>query len=709
MDDVADGNVCAREKSMKTYVQDIRLSFGWRRRLMPVHQIEAAECGLACLAMLSGFYGGNASMDQLRSSGSGARGSTLGQLVGLASRFGMTTRPVRLELEELNQIRVPFVAHVDGDHFVIVENVRRKKIEIVDPAIGRLTLSMTRFSEIFTGVALEVTDVVRPERTEIKDSPKLSVKKVLGNPKNLTRIVLLLFILSFFVELTVLAIPALIQVVVDQTLNSTSFGFIFGLVVCFCAIMLVQMSATFCRSWATTCFNHEQGTIWSQRLLGHLLNLPHSYFVGRGVGTIRTSFESLETVKSTLSTAIVTTFVDGMMAILAVAILFRYSSRMAWVVVFGAAVYLLVRALSYEAIRSSSIDIISLKAKETSIFVESVRAIETLRMNNAQLNQSRRYFDSIIEIARKSASLESMTLVFGSTSIAVTTIVKASIIYYGVLLIDSHELTMGMLVAFLAYSDQFIGRVSRVVDAALELKILGVHLERLSDISLHSPEKQSGSSQSIDRFESISISNCGYRYGENLPWIFKDLNVTVRGGESIALMGPSGAGKSTLVKILNATLAPQVGSVLINNYPYHYFSPEQIRERIAVVAQGDILLSGTIDENIASFDSEIDQERVIAASKAACIYSEIASIPMGFSTRVSDGTMQLSGGQVQRICIARAIYRKPDVMVLDEGTGNLDQSTEKQVIENIKALGLTLVLVTHRDSAARHVDRILRI
>ncbi len=694
---------------MKTHTEDIRLSFGWRRRLVPVHQIEAAECGLACLAMVSSFYGGSASMDQLRSSGSGARGSTLRQLVSLASRFGITTRPVRLEVEELKELKAPFIAHVDGDHFVVVERVRKNKIHIVDPAVGRCTISMGRFSEEFTGVALEVTDVAALGSKEIKDSPKLSVKKVLGNPKNLSRIVFLLFVLSFFVELTVLAIPALIQVVVDQTLNGSSLGFVFGLVVCFCAIMLVQMSATFCRSWATTCFNHEQGTIWSQRLLGHLLNLPHNYFVGRGVGTIRTSFESLETVKSTLSSAIVTTLVDGIMAVLAAAILFRYSSQMAWVVVIGVVVYLLVRALSYEAIRSSSIDIISLKAKETSIFVESVRAIETLRMNNAQLNQSRRYFDSIVDIARKSARLESMTLVFGSTSIAVTTIVKACTIYYGVLLIDSQNLTMGMLVAFLAYSDQFMGRVSRVVDAVLELRILDVHLERLSDISLSDPERQNRSGQALDRFESISISSCAYRYGDSLPWVFNELNVTVRQGESVALMGPSGVGKSTLVKILNGTLTPQVGSVLINSQPYHSFSPEQIRERVAVVAQGDILLSGTIAENIASFDSDIDYERVVAASKVACVHSDIVGIPMSFSTRVSDGTMQLSGGQVQRICIARAVYRNPDVLVLDEGTGNLDQATEKNVIENIRKLGLTLVLVTHRESAARHVDRILKI
>jgi len=305
--------------------------------------------------------------------------------------------------------------------------------------------------------------------------------------------------------------------------------------------------------------------------------------------------------------------------------------------------------------------------------------------------------------------MESMTLVFGSTSIAVTTIVKAAIIYYGVVLIENRELTTGMLVAFLAYSDQFVGRVSRVVDAVLELKILGVHLERLSDISLSTPENANRAGQEIGTIQRIQLSECRYRYGESLPWVLRDVNFEVTRGEAVALMGPSGAGKSTLVRILNGSLKPQSGGLLINGVPAHHFSPEQIREHVAVVAQGDVLLTGTISENIAAFESHVDESAVAAAARAACIDQEVAALPMGFSTVVSDGTMQLSGGQLQRICIARAIYRKPDVIILDEGTGNLDQTTEHRIIENIKQLGITLLLVTHRESAARHVDRIERI
>lgn len=694
---------------MNGRAESLKINFGWSHSVEPVYQNEDAECGLACIAMLATFNGVSITLKELRTSSSNARGSSLTNLRDIASRLGLVTRPLRLEIDEFSNVKTPCIAHINGNHFVLVEKVGRH-FSIIDPAVGRRKISKRHFGGMFTGVVLEVVEVqAKKQNLPRQRDSATSIHQVLGKPKRFKATVVLLFILSMFVEFTVLAIPALMQVVVDQSTLHSSTALLAGLVMCFCAVMLVQMSATFCRTWATTRFVHEQGTAWGFSLFSKMLRLPYQYFVGRGIGTIRTNFESLENVKTTLSTAVVTMIVDTLMAVLCLVILFKYSSNIAVVVLVGIAVYLAVRAISYNFIRESSIDLISLRARETSVFVETVKSIDTLRANNSQSNQARRYYDALTEIARKSAKMESMTLTFGSVSIGVSTLVKSIIIYYGIILIDGGALTTGMLVAFLAYSDQFVGRVGRVVDAILDFRILDVHLQRLGDIALNPEERIPRVQVDLERIERIDLVACSFRYSEGLPWVLADFNAYVRSGEAVGVMGPSGSGKSTLVRILNGTLDVSHGSLLINGVDAGLFSPDQIRRRIGTVSQGDMLLTGTIAENISSFDADVDELRLATAARAAQIDLEIDALPMKYSTRISDGTAQLSGGQLQRLCIARAIYSQPDIIVLDEGTANVDQATERKIISSIRELGFTLILITHRESATAYMDRLQRI
>lgn len=269
---------------------------------------------------------------------------------------------------------------------------------------------------------------------------------------------------------------------------------------------------------------------------------------------------------------------------------------------------------------------------------------------------------------------------------------------------------IGMLFAFISFKGQFTGRVSALIDYAVEIRMLNLHAARLGDIVLAKPEKDDVPAHNLAHLESsIELRGVSFRYGDGEPWILRDTHLLLKAGQSVALVGPSGCGKTTLLKVLLGLLEPQEGEVLYGGIPVKHLGLQNYRRRIGTVMQEDVLLAGSIADNISFFDVQPDDAQVEACAKAAAVHEDIARMPMGYQTLVGDMGSSLSGGQKQRVLLARALYRQPAVLALDEATSHLDVTNEKRVTHALASMQLTRIIVAHRPETIAGAQRVVEL
>jgi ATP-binding cassette subfamily B protein RaxB len=286
------------------------------------------------------------------------------------------------------------------------------------------------------------------------------------------------------------------------------------------------------------------------------------------------------------------------------------------------------------------------------------------------------------------------------------------VIWLGARRVLDGTFSVGLLLAFVAYKDQFLGRVSELINKGVDLTMLRVHSERLADIALTETEPRglvvnAGDTAHLPAM--IEARNVSFRYSENDPWILENVNFRVELGGSVAIIGPSGGGKTTLLKLLAGLLQPTKGEILVNGEPINRLGLENYRTMIGVVMQDDQLFAGSIAENICFFAEEPDQKRIEACAELAAVHSDIASMPMGYNTLIGDMGTALSGGQKQRVLLARALYRRPGILLLDEATSHLDVEREYAVNRALRSLRITRLVIAHRPETIRAADRVLAL
>jgi ATP-binding cassette, subfamily B, bacterial CvaB/MchF/RaxB len=294
-------------------------------------------------------------------------------------------------------------------------------------------------------------------------------------------------------------------------------------------------------------------------------------------------------------------------------------------------------------------------------------------------------------------------LIFGAETILT--------VYLAARFVLANEMTVGMIFAFMAYKQHFTEKSVALVEKALELRILGLHLERLSDIALTSLEK--GHDQPLAYVRplqgAIELRNVSFRYAESEPFVLESINLGIEPGEFVTITGPSGGGKTTLIKVMLGLLEPTSGEVLIDGVPLSTVGARAFREQVAAVMQDDQLLSGSIADNICFFDPDYDQEKLLRCAQLAGIHAEVMAMPMTYNSLVGDMGSSLSGGQKQRVLLARALYREPRILFLDEGTAHLDLDNERFINDSLRRLSMTRVSVAHRPDVANGASKVVRL
>ncbi|QEO96517.1 colicin V secretion/processing ATP-binding protein CvaB [Xanthomonas oryzae pv. oryzicola] len=443
-------------------------------------------------------------------------------------------------------------------------------------------------------------------------------------------------------------------------------------------------------------------------VFAHLLKLPLDFFEKRHLGDVTSRMSSVQTIQHTLTTSFVEAMIDGVMAMVTLVLMLVYSWKLALVTLLAVALYLGIRAIAYRPMHDGTEQQLVAAARQQTHLLESLRGMQSLKVAGEESVRRSTYENLLNDTVNQDVKLARMSLGFNTASQLVFGLERIAVIWIGARLALDNVFSVGMLVAYLSYKDQFATRVSGLIDKWIEFRMLRLHGERLADIVLTPPEEHHALPHALPPTEPrIEVEGLSFRYADGEPWVVKDCCFTIAPGESVAIIGGSGCGKTTLVKLLLGLLTPSEGTIRIGGHDLHKLGPRTVRAMIGVVMQDDQLFAGSIADNIGFFDTDFELERIEAAAQLAAVHEDIAAMPMGYHSLIGDMGSSLSGGQRQRIILARALYRQPKLLFLDEATSHLDVTRERLVNEAVRHLQLTKVIVAHRPETIASADRIL--
>jgi len=681
---------------------------GFGSKLPAILQTESTECGLACLAMIAGFYGYNTDLSSLRREFSiSLKGATLADLISIATRMHLATRPLKLQLETLKSLTLPCILHWDFNHFVVLKEVTSTSVTIHDPAVGVRKLSWSEVSHSFTGIALEVWP--NPGFRQEEKKRKLDLRRLIGPVTNIYRPFLQILALALVLELVGLINPLFMQWVIDEVLVTRNNDLLTVLVLGFGLLLLARVAIGMLRSWMLLCLGTTLKLQWKSNVFQHLLRLPVRYFEKRHLGDVVSRFESIEEIQRVLTSEFVEAILDGLMAIITLTMMFLYSPVLGAIVLATAVLYTGVRFAFYGPLYAAGTEQIIHHAKQESHFIESVRGVKPIKLFQREDERYLSWLSLVVDQTNAHMRMDKLgitnqavnKLLFGLEGILVT--------WLGAKLVMTGDFTAGALIAFLAYKDQFDTRATGLIDKFFDFKLLRVQTERLADIVLEEAEPMPASKAAETKWEnlapSIEVRNVSFQYMDGEPLVLRDVSMKIEAGESVAIVGPSGSGKSTLANVILGVLAPTEGEVLVGGVSMREAGVGALRRMIGTVMQDDVLLAGSIGDNISFFDPQGDRNRIEACARLASIHDDIMAMPMQYDTLVGDMGTVLSGGQKQRVLLARALYKKPSILVLDEATSALDVEREAEVNQAIRDMKITRIIIAHRPETIRSADR----
>jgi ATP-binding cassette, subfamily B, bacterial CvaB/MchF/RaxB len=686
------------------------INFGFGTKLPSILQTQATECGLACLGMIAGYHGHRIDLANLRRQFSiSLKGATLAHLIKISKRLNLESRPLKVDLDELDRLKLPCILHWNFNHFVVLKEVGPKSATIHDPAVGAREIPLKTLSESFTGVALELWPSSDFKPQEQRQSIKL--RSLMGRVTGLSRSFAQILTLAMSLEVFALVSPFFLQWVLDNVIVSGDRDLLTTLALGFGLLMLMQQAVGTLRSWVIMYMATTLNVQWRANVFTHLIRLPVEYFEKRHLGDIVSRFGTVDQIQHTLTTSFLEAILDGFMSVVTLVVMFVYSPLLGWIAVGTMTLYALARWVWYRPLFKATEEQIVHAAKQQSHFLETVRGVKAIKLFQRQDERRASWLTLLVDQINADIRTQKLQLLYRFLNGLLFGIENILIVWLGAKMVLAGDFSVGVLMAFNAYKGQFDTRVGSLIDKFTEVKMLRLQGERLADIVLTAPEDLQGT-QALDipALEPvIEVNNLRYRYAEQEPYVLDGISFRITAGESVAIVGASGCGKSTLMNVLLGILPTTEGQVTVGGVKLQQVGLETLRQMVGTVLQDDVLFAGSISDNICFFDPQADQKWIAECARLAAIDQEIAAMPMGFNTLVGDMGTVLSGGQKQRVLLARALYKRPGILFLDEATSHLDIAKEHEVNTAVKALNITRIIIAHRPETIASAHRVIAL
>ena len=669
------------------------------RKTLPVYrQAEAAECGLACIGMVAAYWGKEYDLPALRRKFPiTLQGASLNDLIRVSKNMGLASRALKVDLGALPKLALPAILHWEFNHFVVLARIGKDHVIIHDPAVGKRRISLPELSRSFTGVVLEL----RPDADfrKGKEKSRIGLWSFFRQVKGLGVPLAQLLVLSLLLQLAAIVMPFFTQMAIDYVIPTNDAALLEVFALGFGVIYVLRPIIEWLRSRLVIFVSTQFSSQLTSNLFRYLLSLPLPYFEKRSIGDLLTRLDASDRLRDLLVNGFVTALVDVLLGITTLVMMFYYSTTLGLVVLATTVLVLVLRLFFIPNLRMLVNDTLQKKGAEQAEMIESLRGMASIKFALRETEREAIWNNRFTSFINSAAELEANQVNYTFLRDLVLNVGLVLVIYLGIKAVmdPASNFTLGAFFAFAAYRDLFFQRLSSILDQLVELSMSRVHLERLSEIASEESEPEPSEYFQYEPDEmQLQLSDVGYRFGEDKEMVFSSVNATIGSGERVVLVGPSGTGKTTLLKVLGGIYPASEGVVRLNGTDVQAAGLRFLRNNIAAVLQSDYLFKGSIIDNITFFDRVPDFEFAMECARMACIHDEIMQLAMSCETLVGEMGTSLSQGQQQRVLLARALYLKKPFLILDEGTAHLDEENERQVLSNLKEIGVTMTMTAHK-------------
>jgi|TARA_Y100000310_G_scaffold301127_1_gene337316 ATP-binding cassette subfamily B protein RaxB len=658
--------------------------------------------------MVASYHGFKTDLTVLRQRYSTSlAGASLRNLMQHGAALNLSCRALRVDPNELKKLRVPAILHWDFNHYVTLRHAGRKHVVIHNPAVGARKYRLSEVGLHFTGIALELTPMSGFKRSDT--TQRLRLIDFCSGIRGLLPAFTQLLILSVLIQCFALVSPFYLQLVVDEVIIKQDRDLLVLLGAGFAGLTVITVLTKTLRGLAHLYIASQLNYGMGAALFYHMLHLPASYFQKRHMGDVVSRFGSLKPVQEFISSTALAVILDGMMAMTTLVMIIVYSPILSLIVLASIASFGVLRGVLLQPFRRRTQESIISAAKQDSNLMESVRVLQSIKVFGAERERENIWQSLFADSINANIRIGRLTIGYETLSGLISGVENVLVVFIGAQQVLDGVISIGMLYAFISYRLHFNSSITSVINQLIQLFMLDVHLERIADIALTDKEKglqePAGFTIPLDGY--IHLNRAAFSYSDAAPLVFENLSLQIEPGEFVAIYGPSGIGKTTVIRILLGLLTPVQGELLVDKIPLDVFGVRSYRANIGAIMQEDALTSGCIKDNICFNDPFADFERMKQVAELTEIHDDIKRMPMGYDSPIGEMGCALSNGQQQRILLARALYKKPKLLFLDEGTAHLDNQSAARIMLNLHGLGISCVYITHNRTLLRFADHVL--
>ncbi|SPR97624.1 peptidase domain-containing ABC transporter [Cupriavidus taiwanensis] len=682
------------------------------RRFALVEQAEEMDCGAACLAMICRHYGIPMTLGKLRELANvTTQGATLDSLARAGESLGFTTRGVQCTRDSLLGFELPFIVHWEGYHYVVVYGISSRWVWVADPALGFRKMSAEEFERGWSGTCLLFAPGESMTQLSVQRSPWL---RFIGYLAPYKKILAHLFLATFVIQMLGVVPPLIIQNILDGVVVHQNVGLlhllIAGLII---SSVFSQLMSTI-RAYLANFMVRNMDFAMMSHFFRHTLSLPLSFFAKRKTGDIFARFQENQTIRAFLTESTVTTALNLLMVFIYFTIMFLYNVKLTLLLIAFVIPIAALTVVVTPRVKSYARDVFATSTDAKAYLMETLGGAETVKGMGIERPVRLRWERKYTKALESQYKAQQFHILVGLASQLLNAATTIAVLWVGATLVLERELTIGQLMAFNAFMGSVLAPLMGLVALWGQLNDAGVAMERLGDVLDLEPEQKPQDVLSRvmlpDLQGEIVMKDLYFRYGgEDTPYVLENISFAIRPGEMVAIVGRSGSGKTTLAKLLVGFYKPTEGSMTVDGYDLNVIDAAFYRAQVGYVMQSNLLFSGTIAENIACGDDSPDRRRIEEVARMADAHAFISKLPLGYEQVVGERGIGLSGGQIQRLCIARALYHDPRLLVFDEATSALDTQSESNILANMQEIlrGRTAVIVAHRLSTIMQADKIL--
>lgn len=672
-----------------------------------VEQSEHSECGLACTAMVLNYYEDNVTLSHLRDVyGVPKGGNTLTNLKQILADRGINTMAIRvLEYDILEEQTAPTICFWEERHYVVVEKITATEVIMLDPSLGRKKIKRKEFEESFSNIALIVADidVEITQRQKKKNATWLILKEILKSQKSK---VLWFVAITLLIQLVTILIPKLTETIINDPIIAVSDVGQITLVIVVLFISYYMLQVT--RGLVLIVLENLFDLTLMKNFMQKIISLPLRFFVNRSTGDLIFRANLSVIIQQIMSQRMLAISVDFFFVFIYLILMFQLSVKLTLIAMVGAFVMGGISLVNSKRVQSITNKELIAQSKVQRILVELFEGMETVKSSGSEQQFYQKWradFKKQIELRAEKNRFSTWVRTIQN---AIQFILPIVLIYSGLFQVTTGQATLGAIISFNALAGAFIAPVVTVFDSYTELLLLRSYFGKLNEIlEAKGNPRLEISGESLGPVRSLEVEEVSFKYSYFEEEILNSVSFSIQAGEKVAVVGKSGSGKSTLLKLLAGLYDATTGSIRFNGIDLKQVTEESLKESVSIVNQKPTIFNTSLYENIVLNQSDAEPQRVEQAIFDSRVDEIIMNLPLGLETQISEGGMNLSGGQMQRISIARSLVKKTSLLLMDEPTSSLDNISENFIMNRLKMYDFTCIIVAHRLNTIKHFDRIL--